>query len=493
MKKQDKNLQLFFSLASFIFFIYVSYRAYSLSITWDEAFSYLEFTRSAILFPITYNGMSANNHLLNTWLTFITTSLFGNSELCLRLPNLLAYALFLFFNAKFASEFCDRLFSVSAFLILNLNPYLVDFFSLSRGYGLSYGLLTGSLWYLYLFFNKNFSQKHGVLSMLFAITAGFAHLTLIYFVLTLFCILIGTDFIFISRSIYANTFRRILLVIKKNSVQLIMLLLYLIIIIPLGNNLRKAGALFYGGNNGFWTDTIKTVINRSLYEKPYAESLTSALSILCVLVFLATFIFLIIKGFKKGSQSPSKYFLYSLVVILSSCILATIIQRHLFNTLYLMERTALFLLLLFSFIFIFLFAELSDLKIKYKIVAPLVAGFMLFHFINCLNFYYVLEWKWDADTKLILNDVENLWHKNQYKNTFDLGTTLELEQPINYYKVINNLTWLNEIKRTKDLTQPYDACIVLDMDFRKLNADSFLIIKNYPFINNKLIRYRPKL
>src|SRR5262249_56408034 len=138
-------------ISSCLLFAYVAVRAFLVPITWDEAYNYLEFTRQGILLPLRFPPMAANNHYLNSWLTYLTTGLLGVSEISLRLPTLAAYILFLYYTARLCNELSSPLQRVSAFVVLNGNPYLLDFFSLSRGYGISYGLLAGSLWYLYRF------------------------------------------------------------------------------------------------------------------------------------------------------------------------------------------------------------------------------------------------------------------------------------------------------------------------------------------------------
>src|SRR5258706_15038611 len=88
-------------LMSCLLFAYAAARATVVPITWDEAFSYLEFTRKGLLLPFGHlRAMAANNHYLNTWLTYLTTSVLGVSELTLRLPALTACALFLYYTAR---------------------------------------------------------------------------------------------------------------------------------------------------------------------------------------------------------------------------------------------------------------------------------------------------------------------------------------------------------------------------------------------------------
>ena len=77
-------------LPAFLLFAYVAFRAMQLSLIWDEANTFFEHVRTPFWLPNNYNYMSANNHLLNTWLMKCSVNVFGESEFALRLPNVIA-------------------------------------------------------------------------------------------------------------------------------------------------------------------------------------------------------------------------------------------------------------------------------------------------------------------------------------------------------------------------------------------------------------------
>ena len=80
----------------FIVFLYTSIRAYFLSMTHDEAITFLNHARGSFSDIFTYAGqIMANNHLLNTFLIKIFTSLFGISEFVIRIPALIGHGLYL--------------------------------------------------------------------------------------------------------------------------------------------------------------------------------------------------------------------------------------------------------------------------------------------------------------------------------------------------------------------------------------------------------------
>src|SRR3989344_4832721 len=110
--------KIIFGIASFLF-AYTTYRAAVLSITWDEAFSYLQFVRHETFIPAKYEMMDANNHFLNTWLNIYFVKWFGVSELVLRLPALIAHLLFLFFSYKLIKNFENKWLVLASFLIIN--------------------------------------------------------------------------------------------------------------------------------------------------------------------------------------------------------------------------------------------------------------------------------------------------------------------------------------------------------------------------------------
>jgi len=135
---------------SFFFIIYEVLRAVRVPFTPDEAGTFRKFVSTNIL--AVFSFASANNHFLNTLLTKFFYALFGPSELALRLPNLLAYLVYLVFAFLLLQRFAKtRILVVCGFLLLNLNPYVLDFFSLSRGYGLSLGFLMAGLYFFFLF------------------------------------------------------------------------------------------------------------------------------------------------------------------------------------------------------------------------------------------------------------------------------------------------------------------------------------------------------
>ncbi|HYN06407.1 MAG TPA: hypothetical protein VES67_03360 [Vicinamibacterales bacterium] len=128
---------------------FVVARAILVPFTYDEAASYLRYISRDVLSVFSFEV--ATNHFLNTFLTKLVSIAAGDSELALRVPSLIGYGAYLCFSILILRDIAHRPIAIAGFVLLNLNPYLLDYFALSRGYGLSLGLLMGAVFHLLRF------------------------------------------------------------------------------------------------------------------------------------------------------------------------------------------------------------------------------------------------------------------------------------------------------------------------------------------------------
>jgi hypothetical protein len=143
---------------SLILFLFMVKRTAEAAFTFDEAATYLNYISASPLAIFNFN--SANNHLINTLLTKLAWVLGGSSEFVLRLPNLLAFVAYLLFSFLILNRFVkNKIIAVCGYLLLSLNPYALDFFSLCRGYGLSLAFLMASLFFFFSFLENAIENK----------------------------------------------------------------------------------------------------------------------------------------------------------------------------------------------------------------------------------------------------------------------------------------------------------------------------------------------
>jgi hypothetical protein len=132
-------------LAAALFALNV-YRAATQSVVIDEAMTYTEFVATPLSRVL--STYEANNHILHSLLCRVSTGLAGASGFTLRIPSLIAGALYL--AAVF--RLCLWLLGPTAafaawFAVIVCNPYVLDFLSAARGYGMGLMFL---MWAVYL-------------------------------------------------------------------------------------------------------------------------------------------------------------------------------------------------------------------------------------------------------------------------------------------------------------------------------------------------------
>jgi len=123
-------------------FLINGYRAVEQSVTYDEAWNYLFLAVGP--WASIFLQYDAGNHVLHSILIKLTCGLLGSSQLALRLPSLLAGLVFLI-NAMRLSRLLaprSRMFPVLSFLALSINPLVLDYLSMARGYSLALAMFS---------------------------------------------------------------------------------------------------------------------------------------------------------------------------------------------------------------------------------------------------------------------------------------------------------------------------------------------------------------
>ena len=127
----------------------IAYRAYVIPFSHDEASTWLNF-RELNLWSCLSNYFcwaTGNNHWLNSLLLQWSASIFGEQPWALRLPNIMAGVAYLLCAALIVGKYVQNYgLQLAGFLFLSAHVYLLDFFSLARGYGL---MTAGVIWGVY--------------------------------------------------------------------------------------------------------------------------------------------------------------------------------------------------------------------------------------------------------------------------------------------------------------------------------------------------------
>ncbi|HOW26053.1 MAG TPA: hypothetical protein PK711_10325 [Bacteroidales bacterium] len=174
---RNREAILFWSI-SLLLWIYVWARAICVPLIYDEIATFFHYIHANSFLPFRSHP-DANNHLLNSVLTWFSYQLLGSSPLALRLPNILTFPLYAWFVFRFGRQIQFPIIRWIFILAMLFVHNFLEFFSLTRGYGMSMAFLMGSCWYLYsLWFG--FSLKKCSLALLFGVLAVAANLNLMY-------------------------------------------------------------------------------------------------------------------------------------------------------------------------------------------------------------------------------------------------------------------------------------------------------------------------
>jgi hypothetical protein len=178
---EDRFGKYLFAGLSAILCIWVIYRAFNLSITNDEAFTFYNVATHNIKMMCG----TANTHWLNSFFVFIETVLIGNKEWMIRIHSILGFLVFTWaiyrVSASFISNFWHWLIPIS---LLLLNIYVLDFFSLARGYALSMAFELLAFWFHLQFGPKSPEQ---ILYISISLLSHYKLLYLHFYSLLIFC------------------------------------------------------------------------------------------------------------------------------------------------------------------------------------------------------------------------------------------------------------------------------------------------------------------
>lgn len=208
MNRPKKSNEIFYVLSilgiSLVFVTFEVFRAIRTPFTLDEAVTYLNFISKEFLAAFNFN--LANNHFLNTLLAKFFCAWGGTSELVLRFPNLLAYGIYLLFTFLILDKFVKtKIIVFCGYLLLSLNPYVLDFFSLCRGYGLALGFMMAALFFFFSFLERMIESRPSPdrplrLSLLFAALAVLSNFSFLNVYLSLLVVAFGFFLVFNLRA-----------------------------------------------------------------------------------------------------------------------------------------------------------------------------------------------------------------------------------------------------------------------------------------------------
>lgn len=411
-------------LLGFISFIYVLIRSFCVGITYDEYWTIHDYATLSACDIITFTPPSSNNHLLYTLLIRLF-AFFSDSLFAARLPNLLSFIVYLYFSYKLSRTYLSPIVGITCYLVLTFNPFLLDFFGLARGYGLALSFQMMSL-----YFTLRYIDKFNIICLILSLFAATMAVTSQFTLLVFYCAVVATVFLF---SILKKKRKAILwtLIISMLFTILLTFIIYCPVI-----KLMESGDLYYGGHNNIFCDTFFSLTDCTLYGNAGAETILATLYIVGFL-----FVSSIVYSFSYRPWTLSTK--HVILIILVTCIAIIIIQHYLLSTLYVIDRTALYLYPLIMLSLFFSINNFRNKMIMYGFTGLIAIAILWNAFANG-NTYTTLVWHFDAHTETLLN---RLNEKGKAENRIlAIDFSWPFEYSVKYYYNLNKYSFISVSK-----------------------------------------------
>lgn len=386
-------------LSALALFVYTCLRAHLLSMTHDESGSFFIWTNFDIFSCFIDPGCwrTANLHFLYVLIMKATVGLFGDAEISIRMPSLIGHLIYLFFSWRLVKMWTDkpwlRLFG---FLFINLNPFLLEFFALGRGYGLANAFLMLSLFYAGAYLKNQ--QKVAAWGMfLGASLAVLSNFTMLNYYA---CMVGGIILVFLFVALQKEKVDwrpwKYLLAVGSIVSILLLVLLYMPI-----TSLSGQGEFEYGAKS-FW-DTFSSGVKSALYNVKYfsshhVEILGGVFLLLLIAGLLNAFVLL-----SRKAGSPQHQFGLLAACLPALVALASVVQHYLLGVNYLVGRTTLAFIPLTSVaLFMFLVALNNKKHLWRKAIPLIIALFCVVHAFRSFQLTHSREWWYDANTEKMM-------------------------------------------------------------------------------------------
>lgn len=470
-------------LAGIALLIFAIIKALNASFTHDESFSYLNYVHTSFMDIISYKRWYTNNHILNTLLMKISEWFFGSSEISLRLPNLILFAVFMVYG-YFLLKMENWMYTLGLFLLLCTNNSLVDLFGLARGYGLSFGFMLMSLYH----FIRSFYGQQKInlvlfhIGSLFAILSNFTLLDFYLALLIIYNLMVFIDCKFISNKKYQF--------FASNKVNGICLLLVFIILYEPVRRVIMHSTLDFGGKNGFYADTVRNLIQycvHGIYLPPWG--LVMGMVVLTFILFIPFLFMIQIIRKKDEAQFINNRGLFISTLLMIFISVAIVLQHFLFGADYPISRFSLYLFPLFIVNLGFLLAYFKPkIKSTFAILFFGLALISTFSFIKNADFNSCSEWGYDMETKNMMQElsIQHRISKND-STVVKLGVNWLFEPTANYYRESKKLSWLLPVNRD-GLSPDDDYCYIFKNEIKDLNCVDYKVIKEFQGPNTVLVK-----
>lgn len=383
--------------------------------THDEASSWLNYHNTPIwscFFDPRCWG-TANNHWLNTLLFQWSAAIFGPETWALRLPNVIAGWAYLFCAYLLCNRYIKTLpLQLLGFMLLCGHVYLLDFFSLARGYGL---MTSGVMWAVYslLRYREVYDNKWlGIClaSLLLSVLGNFTGL-LAY---------LSVGIVWLIQVVYSKKYD---LLIRHGLVWVLSaLILFFLLRLPI-QTLSAAGEFTQGADNAYQTgvDLMRSI--------SYGQNYLGPSSVIYFLFFFLGLIVLFLFGaYRKRSSDDRAFLLVSTLLFVS--ILVIIVQQLLTGSHTPVGRKSIYLVPIFFSAVALGFTVVGNRRMALGIGSVLLL-LVSVHFLQKFPMERTREWYYDAYYPELMSVI---LPEGKNNDSVRLSTSWIFYPALNFYK-----------------------------------------------------------
>lgn len=423
-------------------------------VTHDEGITFMRYISLPYSEIISYKNPTANNHILNTLLTKWLMSAFHNRGVfVLRMANLVAQIAYMIFCWLIVKKiFKDNLWQLGAFIILNCNPFLFEFWGLCRGYSLAIAAMMGSIFFLLRYLQTK-SVRSVWQSLFLAVLSVYSNFSLLYFFMAI------TAIFFTDGLLQRSKFKSICLVLLAYSV-----LLAALIARPLAL-LRSHNELYYGGDKGIIADTIRTLLVDCWHLTNAQSGVVVIAAYVVALSGLLPGIYWIRqvakkKHWKNDIETVNGFALWLLLILPCTFI---VLQHLLLGTKVLISRTALFLVPLYLLALLYLLSRMQKPLMAY--LPAILCVPVLFNFFAAYSISKSWTWSLDDNNVVVLNHI--VAANRQRKSKIKLRVDWQFAPGLQYYTTVYYAGKFEPVVYTHDDIKPdnsYDYYYIFQGD-----------------------------
>ena len=346
--------RLAFAALAALVFVYVAARAVLVPVIHDEAMTFFVYVETGDFLPFRAHW-DAGNHLLCTALAWTSWSVFGFSAWALRVPSVLAFVLYVVYAYKWGTRLQQPLIRWALWGALLGMPFLLDFFSLFRGYGLAMAFWSMALYEGCALLEKR-NTKRLLLTLIAAACAAFSSLSLI----TLWAAVLGISVLVVMRK---PVQREVL--IRQLAVWLVFGATPFLFATAYAYALGQHGALYYGTTAGILGGTLPSILIVMFGG-------SSVLAVGAIVLILLGGSFVAWLAIRSRDHSFRSWALVGTVVLLWADLLGRQLLFAWNGTLFPEDRTALQWIPLFVLLFAFALDRLATDAPRWKWLALLL-------------------------------------------------------------------------------------------------------------------------